>query len=126
MKKRIILISILVIVIIIGAVGINIITPNDYYVKIIEDGRLQTGEKIGSGDYDYELEAYDKKGNEITVGFQTVKNLRKGAYLKVEVLKDIIRGESFNKNKNAVNILSYEEVQEDKVPKKALEKLNAN
>lgn len=117
MKKILIGFSVMLII---AAVGIKIAWGyfgfNDYYVSITQNGKLQTGEIVGIGKYNYDLKAYDKDGNEISVVFQTKNNLKLNTFLHVEVLKP-------RKDKvNAIN--SYEEVTAEQVPEKAKEKLN--
>jgi uncharacterized protein (TIGR01655 family) len=119
LKKKLIWFSV---VLIIAVAGIKIAWGyfglHDYYVSITENGKLQTGEIVGIGPYEYNQKAYDKEGNEISVIFQTKKNLELNTFLHVEVLKP-------NKDKvNGVNRL--EKVTAEQVPEEVKEKLKVN
>lgn len=84
----------------------------DYYVQITEDG-----DKIAEleyWNYFYELPAYNKKGKEIKVEFYADKNLRKGAYLRLQVIG--------NSHTESNGIHSYEEVTISELPVKVKEK----
>lgn len=90
-----------------------------YYVFINTSGKEKEdidmdGNKRGLN-YEYYLNAYNQDGKEKKVDFQTISGhpLRQGAYLKVKV----------NDKKG---VLSFEEVQKNEVPKKALVQLNKN
>ena len=81
-----------------------------YYVQITEDGKekevsLANGTSVKR--YDYSIEAFDSKGQEKVIKFDTDHNLRHEAYLKM----------TYNKTKG---VTSWEEVEQAKVPEKAL------
>jgi len=81
-----------------------------YYVQIKEDGKekeiaLVNGNSVKR--YDYSIEAFDSKGQEKVIKFDTDHNLRHEAYLKM----------TYNKTKG---VTSWEEVEQAKVPEKAL------
>ena len=87
----------------------------DYYTKITETG--ETSNSIGSNgesltSYQYTQKAYDKEGSETTQEMNEYRKdpLRIGAYLKLKV----------NDRKG---VLSWEEVTEQEVPAKALQKI---
>ncbi|HAP15385.1 MULTISPECIES: YxeA family protein [Lactococcus] len=118
MKK--VLFGLLAFVVIIGGLGYGWYKTSyggtERYVKITEDGRKKvikadSGERFT--DYEYEMTAYDKKGDEKEVSFTAQHNLRKNAYLKL--IDNKVKG-----------ITSWEEVQEKDLPSKAKEKLNQN
>lgn len=74
------------------------------------------GDKAGSGEdtvYTYRQDAYDEQGDRISVEMHEYRKqpLRQGAYLKLLV----------NPQKG---VLSWEEVQPDQVPKKAMDQLD--
>ncbi|WP_291565374.1 MULTISPECIES: YxeA family protein [unclassified Clostridium] len=82
-----------------------------YYVIVQGEGTPQkddNGKETSSRGY--ELTGYDKDGNEKSVKFLGMKQLREGAFLKITFKKD--------------EALSYEEVQKDDIPKLAAEKLD--
>ncbi|PZL75350.1 hypothetical protein CI088_05125 [Enterococcus plantarum] len=88
----------------------------DYYTRVGEPVEVSTG-KFSNGEkyteYDYEHTAFDEKGEKTVQKTYEVraKPLRINAYLKLKI----------NPRKG---VLSWEEVPEKDVPKKALEKLN--
>jgi uncharacterized protein (TIGR01655 family) len=87
----------------------------DYYTRITTKGEVKTG-NFSNGEkyteYDYKQTAYDKKGEKTVQEMREIRDkpLRINAYLKLKV----------NARKG---VLSWEEVAEKDVPKKALEKL---
>ena len=117
MKKGI---GFLVLLAVIGS-GIYFLSGNNwhefgadhYYVQVNdewneEETKLPDGEVIVR--YEYNLRAYDAKGNEATEPFTSSHPLREGAYLKLFI-------------KDGKGVTSYREVAESDVPKKALEKM---
>jgi len=124
MKKKLIILSIVLIAIVGTIVGGPIVYKKinfeKCYVQIIEDteGNTLKAQKGGPGKYEYKLNAYDKNGNQVPVTFWTIKKLRLNAYLSVQVEKPL------NKDMNQIN--SYEEVTSEKLPEKVKEKLNVN
>ncbi|MBO0439713.1 YxeA family protein [Candidatus Enterococcus ikei] len=87
----------------------------DYYTRIITPGKVVTG-KFTNGEkyieYDYKQTAFNKDGEKNVQTLREIRNkpLRINAYLKLKV----------NPRKG---VISWEEVPEKKVPKKALKKL---
>ena len=116
MKKNIAIYSVIA-VLIIGAfiffrnVNINRIGADQYYVQVPEgvqvEGIASNGQKYIS--YEYTSKAYDKNGNEKMLDFSANKSLRKDAYLCLYVKDEYVS--------------SYQEVKQDEIPSKALEKL---
>jgi uncharacterized protein (TIGR01655 family) len=96
MKKVFGVIGVLILLVVVGTVllktiDINRIGKSNLYVEVIEptevkEDKLNSGEIVKS--YWYEQKAFDTKGNEIDVEFFALKELRKGAYLKLYVGKD--------------------------------------
>lgn len=87
----------------------------DYYTQIttpgeVKTGNFNTGEKYT--EYNYTQTAFDSKGEKTVQKLREVRDqpLRINAYLKLKV----------NTRKG---VLSWEEVPENKVPKKALDQL---
>lgn len=117
MKKTLIWLSVVLFIVVVGIkIAWGYFGLNDYYVKVTENGKVQTEYVSAIGKYNYNLKAYDKKGNEISVTFNTKKNLKLNAFLHVQVLKP---------QKDKVNdINSYEEVTAEELPGKVKEKLN--
>ncbi|MFJ8461587.1 YxeA family protein [Lysinibacillus xylanilyticus] len=116
MKKKITLLTTAVLfigaVIFLRNVNIHHIGADQYYVQVPEGKKVEVktmdGQKAFS--YEYTSKGYDKKGSEKTLDFTAIKSLRKNAYLRLYV-----------KDKG---VSSYEEVKQDEIPSKALEKLN--
>ncbi|MGL4337703.1 MAG: YxeA family protein [Turicibacter sp.] len=86
----------------------------DYYVQITADGD-DVAERE-NWNYFYELPAYNKKGKELQVEFYADKNLRKDAYLRVQVI------DQSDTESNGIH--SYEEVSESELPSKVKEKFS--
>ncbi|GAA0122987.1 MAG: YxeA family protein [Clostridium argentinense] len=83
----------------------------DYYVIVEGEGTPQKDDKGNeTSSREYELTGYDKEGNEKTVKFLGMKQLKEGAFLKVIFKED--------------TALKYEEVQKEDIPKAAAEKLD--
>ncbi|MFC5450879.1 YxeA family protein [Paenibacillus aestuarii] len=118
MKKLIITLTILAVFVggffmLIKNFNVNRIGADPYYVQVQEGKKVQVrtsgGDMVDS--YLYHTKAYDKNGSEKTVDFSAIKMLRKDAYLRVYT--------------KGSGVSSYEEVKQDEVPSKALEKLKA-
>lgn len=96
MKKVFGVIGVLILLVVVGTVllktiDINRIGKSNLYVEVIEptevkEDKLNSGEIVKS--YWYEQKAFDTKGNEVDIEFSAIKELRKGAYLKLYVKKD--------------------------------------
>ncbi|WP_242662438.1 YxeA family protein [Bacillus albus] len=98
-----------------GWYGYNKLKYEKCYVKITENSKSGIVNP-STGFFDYNLMAYDKKGNEIPVKFWAQKKLKVNAYLAVDVFKPL------NKDSNDIN--SYKEVTGEQLPEKVKEKLN--
>lgn len=96
MKKVFGVIGVLILLVVVGTVllktiDINRIGKSNLYVEVIEptevkEDKLNSGEIVKS--YWYEQKAFDTKGNEVDIEFSAIKELRKGAYLKLYVKKN--------------------------------------
>lgn len=97
-----------------GKINFNRIGKDEYYIQVIGEGSEVESED-GNGniytDYEYELPGYNKDGEEKTLIFTAQKQLREEAYLRVYV-------------KEEDQVTSYQEVQADELPEKAVEELN--
>jgi len=118
MKKVFGIIGALILLVVVGMVllttiDINRIGKNNVYIEVIEPTEVEE-EKINSGEivknYWYEQKAFDTKGNEVAIEFFALKELRKGAYLKLYLGKN-----------NEVS--SYDEVEWGDIPSDPQEKL---
>lgn len=74
-----------------------------YYVEIDDDG--EEYEESGYTRYEYNLMGFDEDGEVKELSFTAGDQLKQGAYLKVYYKKD--------------DVITYEEVDADDVPKKA-------
>ncbi len=88
-----------------------------YYVQITTDGeKIETEDDRGNQviEYKYELPGYDKDAKKKNLEFLGMKDrpLKKDAYLKI----------TWNQNKG---VTSYEEVQKNAIPEKALKQLES-
>ncbi|MGG4454012.1 YxeA family protein [Brevibacillus porteri] len=119
MKKTTIIVLSVILALMIGAVfllqnvNFNRLGADEYYVQINKEGQknevtLDSGEKFAT--YDYTLQGYNEDGEEKTLNFMAMKELRKDAYLSVFV-------------KEGKGVTSYQEVKVDELPDKAKEKL---
>lgn len=84
------------------------IQSSTYYTQI-DNSKMEGLSATDSMKYEYTLTAYDEKGKEKEVIFKTSRELREGAYLKLEVM--LTRG-----------VLNWEEVQFEEMPKEVREK----
>jgi len=116
--KRLI-VTIVVIAVVVGLIwGLGNINPNrlgtdSYYVQITNSGdtiedKISTGEVMVR--YEYTLLAFDKKGNKKELTFTSGHELRKDAYINLFLKDD-------------KGVTSYQEVQKEEIPEKALNKL---
>lgn len=119
MKKIMITLGVLAVLLVGGFSLLQhfIMGGTEYYVQITTDGEKIDG-KDDSGNpivsYRYELPGYDEEGDSKTLNFDSFaeRPLRKTAYLKV----------TWNKNKG---VTSWEEVQKNQIPTKALTHLDS-
>lgn len=113
MKKRLLVLASLVVVMVMMAgcstTSIQTIGSEKYYVHITEDGEeYETGYEPR---YEYNVDGYDQDGNKQTLSFTAGHLLKHDAYLRV----------FYKKKKDEV--VYYEEVEKENVPKKALSEL---
>lgn len=80
------------------------IPQKDVYVKI-----AQMGEKIDPKTYEYVLEGINEDGKKVQIVFTASKQLREGAYLKVDTKRTYVK--------------SWEEVQQNEIPSVVRDKL---
>lgn len=94
-------------------VNLNRLGADSYYVQITDSGD-KIEDKINTGEvmirYEYTLPAFDKKGNEKELTFTSGHEMRKDAYINLFW-------------KEGRGVTSYEEVQKEEIPEKALNKL---
>lgn len=84
--------------------------PSVYYAQVNADKLTSAGENNNDFDCHYDLPAVSTTGEEKELGFDTSRELRDGAYLKLETLA--LRG-----------VTSWEEVAWDEIPAAAQEVL---
>ena len=101
-KLPIIIAVIIVIALLVGAYYFLVIHKDQYYTQI-DNTKIQ--ELSGSDDmkYEYTLTAYNKNGKEKEVKFKTIRELREGVYLELDVMQ--MRG-----------VVDWREVQTDDLP----------
>ncbi|MBY7142428.1 YxeA family protein [Virgibacillus sp. NKC19-3] len=87
--------------------SLQTIGSTKYYVEIDDDGEEYT--ESNNTRYEYNLMGFDEDGEEKELSFTAGHQLKQGAYLKVHYKKD--------------EVITYEEVDADDVPKKAQELL---
>lgn len=59
------------------------------YYTMVDNNRVKeqtTAASSGAGSYEYHLDTYDADGNMKSLSFKTSRELREGAYLKLEVM----------------------------------------
>ena len=109
-KEKIIVIIgiVLVIALCCGAYYMLVYQSSDYYTQIDN-----TKEKISKHNmnYEYTLTSYNKNGKSKEITFQTTRELREDAYLKLKVM--MTRG-----------VVNWEEVQFDEMPESVQEQYN--
>ncbi len=86
--------------------------PEAWYAQVDADRLTPADDNNNDFDYHYDLPAVSADGRERELGFDTSRELRDGAYLKLETLA--LRG-----------VFSWEEVAWDEVPETAQAKLPA-
>lgn len=109
-KIPIIIATIVVIMLMLGAYYFMFVYKDIYYTQI-DNTKIE--ELSGSDDmkYQYTLIAYDKNGKEREVQFKTSRELRKDAYLELEIM--LTRG-----------VVNWKEVQVNELPDKVKEEIN--
>lgn len=86
------------------------VSPDAWYAQVDSEKLTTADENNNEFDYHYDLPAVSAEGATETLGFDTSRELREGAYLRLETLA--LRGVS-----------SWEEVTWDEIPAAAQEKL---
>ena len=83
---------------------------SEYYVQI-DNSKIEQISRTDNMKYKYTLTGYNKNGNSKELEFNTSRELREGAYLKLEVM--LLRG-----------VINWEEVNQDELPDKVSKELN--
>lgn len=107
--KKIILIALAVLLVIAGGVTFFYLCNSGNstaYYSVIDNSRVTESKKaVGNGslNFEYRLDAYDTDGNMKTITFKTSRELREGAYIKLNVMP--VRG-----------VVNWEEIQYEGLP----------
>lgn len=89
----------------------RVFTEFDEWYAQVDGDRLSEAEENANGfDYHYDLPAANASGEAEEIGFDTSRELREGAYLKLETLA--LRG-----------VVKWEEVSWDEIPEAAQEQI---
>ena len=96
---------VIIVIAMIGLFYLTFFTENTYYTRV-DNTCLTNITPRGGMYYRYELPAFNEKGQERTVSFETSRVLRDDAYLRLDVAP--IRG-----------VVSWEEVQPEEIPELA-------
>ena len=83
---------------------------SEYYVQI-DNSKIEQISRTDNMKYKYTLTGYNKNGNSKELEFNTSRELREGAYLKLDVM--LLRG-----------VINCEEVNQDELPDKVSKELN--
>lgn len=83
---------------------------SEYYVQI-DNSKIEQISRTDNMKYKYTLTGYKENGNSKELEFNTSRELREGAYLKLEVM--LLRG-----------VINWEEVEIDRLPEKASKEMN--
>ena len=115
MKKIVGMVAALAVVALVGAgawFGYRAVftEPEAWYAQVDADRLTPAGDNNNDFDYRYDLPAANANGEEQELGFDTSRELRDGAYLKLETLA--LRG-----------VVQWEEVAWDEIPAAAQAKL---
>ena len=86
------------------------VQKSDYYVQI-DNSKIEQISRTDNMKYKYTLTGYNQNGNSKEIEFNTSRELREGAYLKLEVM--LLRG-----------VITWEEVETDELPEKTSKKMN--
>ena len=110
-KEKIIVIIgiVLVIALCCGAYYMLVYQSSDYYTQI-DNTKVEKISKHNMN-YEYTLTSYNKNGKSKEITFQTTRELREDAYLKLKVM--MTRG-----------VVNWEEVQFDEMPESVQEQYN--
>lgn len=83
---------------------------SDYYVQI-DNSKIEQISRTDNMKYKYTLTGYNQNGNSKEIEFNTSRELREGAYLKLEVM--LLRG-----------VITWEEVEPNELPDKVKTQMN--
>lgn len=86
------------------------VQKSDYYVQI-DNSKIEQISRTDNMKYKYTLTGYNQNGNSKEIEFNTSRELREGAYLKLEVM--LLRG-----------VITWEEVEIDELPEKTSKEMN--
>lgn len=113
MSVKNVVISVIAIILFIGGCIFGfymLFYQNSNYYTIIDNSKY---ERIDDNDFNYKytLPCYDEEGNKKEISFETSRELRSDAYIKIKYM--ITRG-----------VISWEEVKYEELPNKVKEKFN--
>lgn len=86
------------------------VQKSDYYVQI-DNTKIEQISRTDNMKYKYTLTGYNQNGNSKEIEFNTSRELREGAYLKLEVM--LLRG-----------VITWEEVEPNELPDKVKTEMN--
>lgn len=86
------------------------VQKSDYYVQI-DNTKIESISRTDNMKYKYTLTGYNQNGNSKVIEFNTSRELREGAYLKLEVM--LLRG-----------VITWKEVKTNELPDKAKIEMN--
>jgi len=110
MKKQYLIISMIIFSGLLTACNPQTIGSDEYYVQVQNDGEKFTEQNYTR--YEYTLNGFDEDGKSKDMTFTANHELRKNAYLRIYYKKD--------------EVITYEEVEKDEMPEKALQLLKEN
>lgn len=111
--KKVIITVIVTIVLGLGAVFVTssfLFGNKIYFYTQIDNSKYTVSHQKGNIYYSYVLTSYDEKGNKRELKFDTLRELRNSAYLRLKT--------------TAVGVIDWEEVQWAEIPNSAQEKLS--
>lgn len=111
--KKIIITVIVSIVLVLGAVFLasSFLFGNQYYFYAqIDNSKYTISHQKDNTYYSYVLTSYDENGSKRELKFDTIRELRNSAYLKIKA--------------NTIGVIDWEEVQWVEIPGSAQEKLS--
>ena len=109
-KIPMIIAVVIVIILLIGAYYFMFVYKTVYYVQI-DNTKIEQVSASDDMKYEYTLTAYNKNGKEKEVKFKTSRELREGAYLKLDVM--LLRG-----------VINWKEVELNELPEKTKKVMN--
>ena len=86
------------------------VQKSDYYVQI-DNTKIEQISRTDNMKYKYTITGYNQNGNSKEIEFNTSRELREGAYLKLEVM--LLRG-----------VITWEEVEPNELPDKVKTEMN--